>query len=86
MIDKESDVKSPIHIVDREYITEWLVIGPFFPNDLETDFLTDAGGEANIHPKEGDTVIRGNAEVETLQVQIRHNQFYRTEPTEVGTR
>ena len=56
-IDKESNVKSPIHIVDREYITKWLVLGPFFPDDLETDFLADVGGEANIEPKEGDTFI-----------------------------
>ncbi len=47
----------PIHPVDGQYITEWLVLGPFFPDDLEKDFLVDAGGEANIEPKEGDTVV-----------------------------
>jgi serine phosphatase RsbU (regulator of sigma subunit) len=47
----------PIHPVDGEYITEWLVLGPFFPNDLEKDYLVFAGGEANIDPKEGDTVV-----------------------------
>jgi ligand-binding sensor domain-containing protein/serine phosphatase RsbU (regulator of sigma subunit) len=36
-----------------EYIKEWLVLGPFFPNDLEMDFLADVGGEANIRPYEG---------------------------------
>jgi len=41
---------------DGEYIKEWLVVGPFFPDNLDTDFLADAGGEANIHPKEGDAV------------------------------
>ena len=46
----------PIHPVDGEYIKEWLVLGPFFPADLETDFLADVGGEENIDPKEGDTV------------------------------
>ena len=44
------------HAVEGEYIKEWLVLGPFFPDDLETDFLADVGGEANIEPEEGDTV------------------------------
>ena len=47
---------APSHPVDGEYIKEWLVLGPFFPNNLDTDFLADAGGEANIQPQEGDTV------------------------------
>jgi len=42
--------------VDRGYITEWLVLGPFFSDDLSEDFFADVGGEANIHPQEGDTV------------------------------
>ncbi|MBC8232776.1 SpoIIE family protein phosphatase [bacterium] len=44
------------HPIDREYIKEWLVLGPFFSADLETDFPADVGGEANIPPKEGDIV------------------------------
>jgi len=44
------------YVVDGEYITEWLVLGSFFPDDLGTDFLADAGGESNIESKEGDTV------------------------------
>ena len=40
--------------LNDEYIQERLVIGPFFPDDLDTDFLADAGGEASIHPGEGD--------------------------------
>jgi hypothetical protein len=45
----------PSYIADGEYyFKEWLVIGPFFPADLDTDFFSD--GEANIEPKEGDTV------------------------------
>ncbi|MBM3239949.1 hypothetical protein FJZ31_26995 [Candidatus Poribacteria bacterium] len=40
----------PTHPVDGEYIQEWLVLGPFFPDDLEKDFLADVGGEANINP------------------------------------
>ena len=51
-------MKSSItHAIDGEYIREWLVLGPFFPDNLEKDFLADVGGEANIQPKEGDTVI-----------------------------
>ena len=46
----------PTYPVDGQYMREWLVLGPFFPDNLETDFLTDVGGEANIYPKEGDTV------------------------------
>ena len=60
----------PIHPVNGEYIKEWLVLGPFLQNNLETDFLDDAGGfvldankelhpklsEANVNPTEGDTV------------------------------
>lgn len=47
---------APVHAVDGEYIREWLVLGPFFPDDLKTDFLASVGGEANIVPEEGDTV------------------------------
>ena len=47
----------PLHSVDGKYIKEWLVLGPFFPDALHTDFLADVDGEANIEPKEGDTVI-----------------------------
>ncbi len=53
-----------IHQVNGEYVREWLVLGPFFPGDLETDFLTDAGGEVNVTPKEGDIVI--NEQGDTL--------------------
>ncbi len=46
----------PRHPVDGEYVREWLVLGPFFPDDLEKDFLADVGGEKNVIPEEGDTV------------------------------
>ncbi|MCH8981649.1 hypothetical protein IH922_06495, partial [candidate division KSB1 bacterium] len=55
----------PIHPVDGEYIKEWLVLGPFFPDDLEKDFLVDGGGEANIEPKEGDTVVTAQGDTLT---------------------
>ena len=45
--------KVPVLPVDGEYISEWLVLGPFFPYDLERDFLVNAGGEENGNPKEG---------------------------------
>ena len=54
----------PTHPVDGTFIKEWLVLGPFFPEDLETDFLTSANGEAAANPKPGDTVT--TAEGETL--------------------
>ena len=47
---------SVTHKIDGEYIKEWLILGPFFPDDLDEDFLADTGGEANIEPKEGDAV------------------------------
>jgi DNA-binding NtrC family response regulator/ligand-binding sensor domain-containing protein len=46
----------PTHPIDGEYIREWLVLGPFFPDDLEIDFLADVGGEADASPREGDPV------------------------------
>ena len=55
----------PIHPVDGEYIKEWLLLGPFFPDDLDKDFLVDAGGEANIEPKEGDTVVTAKGDTLT---------------------
>jgi len=63
-IDKENEIKQPTHVVDGEYIKEWLVLGPFFPNNLEMDFLADVGGEENVEPKEGDSVT--TAEGRTL--------------------
>jgi hypothetical protein len=46
----------PSHSVDDEYIREWLMLGPFFPDDLEGDSLVHIGGEASIEPGEGDSV------------------------------
>ena len=46
----------PTHPINGQFIKEWLVLGPFFPDDLETDFLVDVGGEAKVNPKEGDSV------------------------------
>ena len=62
----------PTHPVDGAFIKEWLVLGPFFPEDLETDFLASTNGEALANPKPGDTVT--TAEGKTLTWTV-----YRTE-------
>ena len=62
----------PTHPVDGTFIKEWLVLGPFFPEDLETDFLASANGEASANPKPGDTIT--TAEGKTLTWTV-----YRTE-------
>lgn len=53
---------APIHPINGSYIKEWLVLGPFFPDNLETDFLDPAGGEENVNPKEGDTILTADGE------------------------
>ena len=52
---RQSD-EIPSHPIanNRQYIREWLVLGPLFPDDLGGDFLDHAGGEANIAPGEGE--------------------------------
>ena len=62
----------PTHPVDGTFIKEWLVLGPFFPEDLETDFLASANGETAANPRPGDTVT--TAEGKTLTWTV-----YRTE-------
>jgi len=56
---------APAHAVDGEYIREWLVLGPFFPDDLDRDFLAEVGGEANIDPRKGDTITTTDGETLT---------------------
>ncbi|MDE0317726.1 MAG: SpoIIE family protein phosphatase [Candidatus Poribacteria bacterium] len=58
----------PTHPVDGTFIKEWLVLGPFFPEDLETDFLVSANGEANANPKPGDTVTTAEGKTLTWKV------------------
>ena len=62
----------PTHPVDGTFIKEWLVLGPFFPEDLETDFLASVNGETSANPKPGDTMT--TAEGKTLTWTV-----YRTE-------
>jgi len=47
----------PVHPVNNEYIKEWLVLGPFPSNEIDTDFLCLAGGEENVTPQAGDTIV-----------------------------
>ena len=51
-----------VHPVNGDYFREWLVIGPFFPDDLAADFLADAGGETGVAPTAGDTVFTASGE------------------------
>ena len=62
----------PTHPVDGTFIKEWLVLGPFFPEDLETDFLASTNGETSANPKPGDTVTTPEGKTLTWTV-------YRTE-------
>ncbi len=67
----------PRHPVNGEYIREWLILGPFFPDDLEKDFLADVGGEKNVIPEEGDTVTAEDGRTLTWE-------RYRTEEDSVS--
>ena len=58
----------PTHRVDGTFIKEWLVLGPFFPEDLETDFLASVNGEAFANPKPGDTVTTAEGKTLTWMV------------------
>jgi ligand-binding sensor domain-containing protein/signal transduction histidine kinase len=55
-----ADKAAPVHNVDGAFVREWLVLGPFPSKILETDFLSEAGGEARVRPQEGDTVTRSD--------------------------
>lgn len=50
----------PAHPVDGSFVREWLVLGPFRAQELDTDFLAEAGGEGNVRPKEGDFITRSD--------------------------
>jgi len=58
----------PTHPVDGTFIKEWLVLGPFFPEDLETDFLASVNDETSVNPKPGDTVTTTEGETLTWTV------------------
>jgi hypothetical protein len=52
----------PRHQPDAKCITDWLVLGPFFPDALDRDFLSAVGGESQASPKDGDAVTRPSGE------------------------
>ena len=66
---------SPAHTIDGEYIREWLVLGPLFPDDLDRDFLTDAGGEGNIQPCEGASLTTPVDEIHTWKLYESGSDF-----------
>ena len=41
----------PVHSIDSEWFNGWLVLGPFFPDNLEKDFLADVGVRQIYIPK-----------------------------------
>jgi signal transduction histidine kinase/ligand-binding sensor domain-containing protein len=51
-----ADSSAPVHGVDGSFLREWLVLGPFPSKEMNIDFLAQAGGEANVRPKEGDSI------------------------------
>jgi len=53
---KRDNSATPLSPLSDNYVREWLIIGPFSPDDLSQDFLADTGGEANANPKAGDSV------------------------------
>ncbi|MDA1272652.1 MAG: hypothetical protein O2960_01180 [Verrucomicrobia bacterium] len=55
-----AEKSAPVHNFDGSFVKEWLVLGPFPSKDVESDFLADVGGEANVRPKEGDAVTRSD--------------------------
>jgi hypothetical protein len=65
----------PVQHVDGEYIKDWLIIGPFLPDDPDMDFLADAGGEANVRPEEGDTITTSDGRTLTWK---RHSALKHT--------
>ena len=44
------------NLIDGTYMRNWLILGPFFPQDLDKDFLEKYGGEINVRPEPGDVV------------------------------
>jgi len=52
----QTDNAAPKFLINGQYIKEWLSLGPFFPDDLDTDFLAADSGEAFVNPQEGDAI------------------------------
>lgn len=55
----EETMRNPWKAERSAFVTEWLILGPFAANgmqDIDRDFLAEAGGEANVHPVQGQDV------------------------------
>ena len=61
----QSQNEVPVISVDSEYVTEWLVLGPFLPNNLGYDFLAPDSGEAQCRPRLGDIFVTAAGETLT---------------------
>ncbi len=48
--------------IDGGYLREWLILGPFPHSNSDHDYLKQASGEANVHPKAGDTFITSSGD------------------------
>ena len=57
----------PTHSADGGFIKDWLVLGPFPAQDLQQDFLADAGGENMVRPEEGISVTAKDGSRRTWQ-------------------
>jgi hypothetical protein len=60
-----AEPSAPVHEINGSFIKDWLVLGPFPSKAMEIDLLEAAGGEANVRPKEGDTVRTRDGKVLT---------------------
>ena len=42
-----------VNQMDGNFIKDWLMLGPFSGNDVDQDYLKNAGGKANVASKAG---------------------------------
>ncbi|MBI4661736.1 MAG: response regulator [Verrucomicrobia bacterium] len=69
-----ADNAAPVHEVNGSFVREWLVLGPVPSKDMEIDFLAEAGGEANVRPKEGDSITtRDGTRLSWTRLRSRHD-------------
>ncbi len=75
-----ADLAAPVHHVDGSFVREWLVLGPSPSKELSIDFLAEAGGEANVRPKEGDAVMMADGTRLTWTRLRSTNDWVNSEP------
>ena len=61
-----------VNQIDGNFIKDWLILGPFSGNNINQDFLSSIGGEANVAPEVGD-------DVKTAQDQTLTWKLYRSQ-------